>query len=196
MIKLKHMDKKEIVNYLDQFMDYSSYLIWGENAGDISPILNKDNLLNKFNPKYVFAALNQCGHTEKYTNFHNPHSGGDTKLMNTIRMRPEFEWCFITDVFAGDKFETKNGDELKKLFSKNPTLKDEGINEFINRIKPLLDDGAVIVALGKDCFDYLYQYKKLRNKVFLIPHFSSSKSYEERCSALISILRGKSNANV
>lgn len=184
------MNKEEIVNYLEQFMDYSSYLLWGKDVSDINPILDKNNLLCRFNTKYVFAALNQCGHTEKYTNFHNPHSAGDAKLMNTIQMMPMFEGCFITDVFAGDKFETKDGRDLKRLFEENKSLKDEGINEFIQRIKPLLDNGAVVIALGGDCFNYLQNFKVLVNKVYKIPHFSSSKSYEDRLSALKNVLEG------
>ena len=152
-------------------MGYSSYLIWGKSVEDISLILDETNLVRKINTKYVFAALNQCGHTEKYTNFHNPHSAGDTKLMNTIKMRPEFEGCFITDVFAGDEFETKNGDELNKLLNSNKSLRQKGINSFIDRIKPLIDSGAIIVALGGDCFNYLRKCEVLKNIVFKVSHF-------------------------
>ena len=40
------MNKLELIEYLDQFMDYSSYLLWGDKVDDITPITNKAVLDN------------------------------------------------------------------------------------------------------------------------------------------------------
>ena len=184
MREVNIMKKTELINYLDQFMDYSSYLLWGENVGDITPITTQDTLIEQFNSKYVFAALNQCSKVKKYTNFHNIHSAGDSKLMKTIELRPSYKGSFITDVFAGDEYETKNGSELKKKLKENKYLESKGLDAFINRIKPLLDTGAHVIALGTECFKFLSKCPQLNNRLHVVPHFSSSKSYEERCAAL------------
>ncbi len=184
------MDKKEIIQYLDQFMDYSSYLLWGDTVDDIAPITDEAKLIENFNNKYVFVAFNRSGSTKKYENFHNRHSAGDSKLMKTIKEKSEFKGSFITDVFPNDDCITPKASDLKKFFAKEPKLEKKYFSEFITRINPLIMNGAIVIAVGEECFKYLSKYKCrcLNNKLYKIPHFSSSKSYIERYKALDKIL--------
>ena len=180
MIKLTREEKEEIINYLDQFMDFSSYAIWGKDKTDISGIVDRDNLIETFNPNYVLVAFNQSGEVnEKYKNFHMTRN--ETRLMKTINRVTELNGAFITDLFAGNEVITKTGDELKKELKANKALKEKLIKDFLIRVKPFIKLGSKLIAIGETIVEpYLSEINEIINQSSAY-HYSGSagKTYDE-----------------
>ena len=172
------MNKQDLIRHLNTKSGLISFYHYNNKIDDVSDLLDDEFLLSNFNKNYIFMGLNPSRNLRgDYTNFHDSGKRSKDKRLREILLRfPQFECCLMMDLYS-----VVNPDSLQ---IKN---KEEDVRNTLNYLKPLLDGGSKIIAIGTKVFKELSKkkYALIPNKnLFYMPHYSQgvlpSKEWQKR----------------
>lgn len=169
----------------EEFGFTSSWAIWEtpvngnwkgkDSVSDMTPFLNEETLIRSLNDKYIFVGLNPAVHDHvphsvlPWENFHS----GDARRSQDYKLRyalhgTEYWGAFMTDIYTGIA-DTNSTSAMKKVT-------DRATNESIQnvlRIRTLLGNKAIIVAMGTKAYDVLIKNLPSDIGIKMIMHYSA-----------------------
>ena len=174
------MNKEQILNHLSTRKDKISFAHYEDKINDVSLFTNTELFANFFNTKLILMGLNASRNIKgAYLNFHDDNKRSKDKIIKELINRvPEVEYCLMLDLF----------EEINPDSSTIDTSKEIEIQKTFAFIKPLLDIGAVVIAIGGKTYDILKKRKEVEGKVFKMIHYSQ-RTYKKQ--ALLKIMENQ-----
>ncbi len=142
------------------------------------------NLLEKLNDNYIFVALNASsthgqrrdGIHHSWMNFHSDYSRQNDYKLRYALMGTPYWGSYITDIIKNCP-EVDSG-KLKKHLNAHPEKVTESIKLFKEELS-LINNNAILIALGNDSYELLQKYFGRTNKIIKIKHYSFTIGKED-----------------
>ena len=166
----------------EKFGHVGSWTIWKEpgltpksNTADMS-IFEDENICNKLNDKYVFVALNWSGthgvqEDKPWKNFHSSYRYQNDYKLRYVLWETQFWGSYITDIIK-EYPELSSKKVVREIKNGNIKIKDH-INKFKEELNCLSDEKPILIAVGTDSFNILYDNLHNEYDIHRITHYAA-----------------------
>lgn len=155
--------------------------------------VNKENLLEIINTKFVFVGLNWSsthgdqtkGGTIPWANFHSGYTYQNDYKLRYALSNTRYWGSYITDLIK--LYAEVDSSKVKSYLKKNPEVVHKNIMDFEKEIS-YLGDNLVLVALGTDVYKLLNEYFGHKYDIAMIKHYSYTIGKEDYRKEVLDIL--------
>ena len=186
MIEIERYNKLK-----EKYGHVSSWTIWREegktpksNTDDMS-IFEDEDICDKLNDKYVFVALNWSSthgvqEDKPWKNFHSSYRYQNDYKLRYVLWETQFWGSYITDIIK--EYPELNSKKVVNEIQKGNIKIEDHINKFKEELNCLSDEKPILIAVGNDSFNILYDNLHEEYDIHKITHYAArikKKDYKE-----------------